>query len=161
RRGGRPELHSDIPPSAPLPQEERSAQWGDVLQSLPAQAVATTRAALANLRRMGAEESILEREDALRQAVAHPARLAGLGKERAGDRQRVRLEADRAELAEAVADAAQARRDTQLVTPPDQTITQEALSSLAQSAGPTLLGIAAVILTRNLPVALSIAGGGG
>ena len=48
-----------------------------------------------------------------------------------------------------------------IFTSPHARYGAQALSSLAQSSGPTMLGIAAGILTKNIPVALAIAGGGG
>lgn len=151
----RPQESAAEAPAAP------TADWGDVARSLPGQFVAGTRSAAANLRRMAAEESVTQREEALSPARADPSGWGALVKARAVARQGERLESDRAALSGAEADAAQARRDMGLVTPEDMTIAQEALSSLAQSSGPTLLGLAAGILTRNVPLAFAIAGGGG
>jgi len=177
-RGGQPVLQ----PNAPAPEEppeKPSASWGEVVESLPAQFVAGGRSAAANLRRMSAEESVTQNEAILRRMEAgegmdgrpegeRPVRMtltrggqAVLDTGAPAERQAALLAAERAELSKAIAEAAQARSDVRLVTPKDQTVAQEALSSLAQSSGPTLLGLAAGILTRNVPLAMTIAGGGG
>lgn len=137
--------------------------WGDVVRSLPAQFVAGTRGAVANLRRMGAEEDIAQRAMAVAPAEGETPAGAVTGRAAPGAlaRQQVALERDRAKLAVAEQDAARAKADAELVTPQDMTTTQKAVSSLAQSAAPTLAGIGVGIMTRNPWLAMSIAGGGG
>ncbi|MBX9905503.1 MAG: hypothetical protein K2Y31_14210 [Burkholderiales bacterium] len=68
---------------------------------------------------------------------------------------------DETAASKAARDADSAMVDLKLVTPQNMNLAQEAVSSLAQSAPPTALGIAAGILTRNPALAMTIAGGGG
>lgn len=58
-------------------------------------------------------------------------------------------------------DAAQAKKDLELVTPKDMNVPQQAFWSFVQSAPPTLLGIGIGIATRNPGLAMAVAGGGG
>ncbi len=148
-------------------QGEQRAPWtgeGGVLESLPAQMVAGTRSAVANLRRMLAEESAAQR----RPVVSGPAvaetpagAVTGFAAPGSIEKQRVRLVANEDEIMAAAQDAARATGDLQAVTPHGMNTAQQAASSLAQSAPPTALGIAAGILTKNPALAMAIAGGGG
>jgi hypothetical protein len=160
-RGGQPVLQPNGAPPPPMPPAVApSAEWGEVVSSLPAQFVAGARSAAANLRRMAAEGRVAEREEGLGLAQAAQ-RWGAVIDPDAVARQEQRVAEARASRERAEAEAAQARADVRLMTPKDQTVAQQALSSLAQSAGPTLLGLAAGILTRNVPLAMTIAGGGG
>lgn len=148
-------------------QGEQQAPWtgeGGVIESLPAQMVAGTRSAVANLRRMMSEESAAQR----RLAVAGPTMgetpagaVTGRAAPGAIERQTRLLAEDETAISAAVRDAEIAMGDLRLVTPRNMNLAQEAVSSLAQSAPPTALGIAAGILTRNPALAMTIAGGGG
>lgn len=77
------------------------------------------------------------------------------------DRQRELLGKDEAAIKAAERDASIARTDLLAVTPPNMDTAQQAVWSLAQSAPPTLAGVAVGILTRNPALAMAIAGGGG
>ncbi len=146
-------------------QGEQRAPWtgeGGVLESLPAQMVAGTRNAVANLKRMMAEESAAQRRS-VGPAVGETPAGAVTGRAAPGsiERQRSLLVQDEAAVEAAAREAVQARSDLQLVTPHGMDVAQQAVSSLAQSAPPTALGIAVGILTRNPALAMTIAGGGG
>lgn len=78
-RGGQPVLVRSEPFRDPFDKEtqgEQSAPWGDVLQSLPGQMVASARGAFANLRRAGSEESAANRREALAIKAPTPADAA-------------------------------------------------------------------------------------
>jgi hypothetical protein len=157
--GARREGYKDAEIVAFLTGEPPAAEWGEVVRSLPAQFVAGGRSAIANLRRMAAEGRVAERAAGL--GLTQEAQRWGAVEPDAVARQEQRIAEARASRERAEAEAAQAARDVRLVTPERMSIAQEALSSLAQSSGPTLIGLAAGILTRNIPVAIAIAGGGG
>jgi hypothetical protein len=140
---------------------QREADWGDVAESLPKQLVGSTVSALANLARMKATESAVQREEAVMPAAADPSGWGALVKPKAVTRQVEKLAADRTAIADAVASANQAKDYLVDETPADMTTGQKAVSSLVSSAPPTALGIATGILTRNPAAAMAIAGGGG
>lgn len=152
-RGGKPVLQ----PNAPLPEDEPAADWGGVAESLPAQLVAGAESSAANLKEMMLREGISARRKGIEAdvKVGTPLRLA-----QAEHRRRM-LERAEKELETAVPAAAKAREIAASVTPENMTVAQQALSSLAQSSPSTLVGVSAGILTRNLPLAFAIAGGGG
>lgn len=148
-------------------QGEQRAPWtgeGGVIESLPAQMVAGTRNAIANLKRMMAEEGAAQRRPVVEGPAAGETPAGAVtGRAAPGSikRQQGLLTKDEAAIAGAERDAALAKSDLQLVTPHGINLPQQAVSSLAQSAPPTALGIAAGILTRNPALAMTIAGGGG
>jgi DNA repair protein RadC/GNAT superfamily N-acetyltransferase len=153
-------------------QGEPVAPWtgeGGVLEALPGMMVAGTRSAVAGVRRMAAEESAQQRREALgteqldsMTAGETPGgAVTGMVRRSAVDRQRAALKRDEAAAAAATVDVNVAQTDLLNITPRDMNTAQQAVSSLAQSAPPTLLGVAAGILTRNPGLAMSIAGGGG
>lgn len=134
------------------------------MTNAPAGMVAGMRNAVAELRRMWNEESRGQRQDVL-DAPAGGETAGGAVSGRAApgskDRQTRLLAEDRVALEASERDAAVARKDLQAVTPPDMNTAQKAVWSLAQSAPPTLTGIAAGILTRSPALAMAIAGTGG
>jgi hypothetical protein len=164
---------------------------GGVLEAAPAMGVAGTRSAVANIRRMAGEESAAQRREALgirvpsQQDVAHAefegaetplpshefdpmksgenagGAVTGMVRRSAIDRQRGALQRDEAAVKAAERDVNVAQMDLLSVTPADMNTAQQAVTSLAQSAAPTMLGVAAGILTRNPALAMAIAGGGG
>lgn len=164
---------------------------GSVLEAAPGLMVAGGRSAAANLRRLTAEESASARRSALgvrppnaeeiddydmrgeaipkEVQVFDPATSgetpggAVTGRVRRGaiERQRALLAKDEASIKAATQDANTSALDLKNLTPANMDTAQQAVSSLIQSAPPTMLGIAAGILTRNPVLAMTIAGGGG
>lgn len=151
----------------PETQGERRAPWtgeGGVLEAAPGGMVAGTRNAMANLRRMNAQEGVLQRSDVINNPSTGETRGGGVsGRVAPGalDRQERLLTQDRADLERARLDADRAAGDLKAITPHGMNLPQEAFFSAASSAPPTLAGIAAGILTRSPHLAMAIAGGGG
>ena len=146
--------------------EKPEAAWlgeGGVVESLPAQFVAGGQNVAARLRQMTAAEGIEQRTPPVQVGFSETpgGAVTGLVRPSARARRDIALERDRAALQAAERDAAVAKKTRELVTPENMTTLQQAASSLAQSAAPTLAGIATGILTRNPYLAMAIAGGGG
>ena len=159
-RGGQPQFVGKAPVptiAAPVEPAKPTPSWEEVVKSLPMQLVAGTVSAGKNLQEMIIRDELSALSEA--EQRAKPTTLP----QRIAQRERSKLKIKEYEkmLQSATPEAALAREILSEATPKNMTVMQQALSSLAQSAPSTLVGIAAGILTKNPVLAMTIAGGGG
>ena len=155
-------------PPEPPPEEPGFLEGiGPAAASAPAQFVGGAQRTLGNLQAMMGREAVEQLSGPrvpAEQPIDTPARmtLTRGGQPVLGEPDPAPRIAEAQRSVEAgVARAEQADRDLRLVTPEKVGTAGKAVISLAQSAAPTLTGIAAGIVTKNPGLAMLIAGGGG
>ena len=132
----------------------QDAKWSAVVASLPARARASLGKSLADSQRLlGSYEAQLSNLEA---SLGTDFEKRYPNNPNAQEMRRLRDE-----IAVLKMVSAQFQGDTQAATPKNETLPQKALGSLAESAFPTVAGLAVGAATRSPALAMILAGGGG
>lgn len=141
----------------------QAPSWGTVVKSLPEQFGTGLESATTHLRLMKARENFAQRElvDQAGFATTPAGAATGLVRQPAVTRQLNQQAEDFEQTQVLEKEAASASELKKIVTPQGMTFGQQVVSSIAQSAAPTMAGLAVGIVTKNPALAMAIAGGGG
>lgn len=137
--------------------EQRVADWSDVGKSIAPMAGTSLRNAFNNLRRMGNEENIQNRQMVLDSTPVGGPALPMMVR-RGLERQQSKLDEEVAARPEIVSDAAASMQDLAEGTPKDMSTLQKGVFSAGTSAPTTLLALA---FAKNPALAMALGGAGG
>lgn len=153
-----------LPPGFQLDQPTNAPPaWKDVLRSLPEQAAAGMENALANIKVLNAREGFLQRQGLSAPGITETPGGAATGIVQPSTIQRQHAAQVTATETESRAEeqVASSNERMKAAAPQNMTYGQQVVSSVAQSAAPTILGLGIGIVTRNPWLAMGVAGGGG
>lgn len=144
-------------------QGDEAPPWSEVVRSLPAQFGVGLESVTAHLRLLKARENFAQRQNLSQPGfgTTEGGAVTGLVRPRTALRQDENAEIARIQTQTYEKEAEEAASLRSVVTPVNMSFGQQVASSIAQSAAPTLAGLAIGIVTRNPYLAMATAGAGG